>query len=277
MTFDAQETSLEGGSPVELYTFQNGGTFTRVTPQAEDYQIGGETFLSLEMSRSNPKLSEERAGVQLQINVPDDFAVAQLFNEIVPDERIALQIDRVHLTDGGLERVVFWEGFIINCRFQGRTAKLIGEPIQALFGRQIPRRTYQAVCNHVLFDANCTVSKASFSDPVSVDSISADGITLVLDSLSTARPADTLFYQGGFVQRSNGDKRTILEYTFATDTVRLLLGFPGLAVGELVTAFAGCNHLVDGDCSASKFNNVPNHGGFPFVPTSNPFNTGLRN
>lgn len=46
-----------------------------------------------------------------------------------------------------------------------------------------------------------------------------------------------------------------------------------LTTGATLRFYAGCNHSVV-TCK-DKFNNVNNYGGCPFVPTRNPFSTGV--
>jgi len=36
---------------------------------------------------------------------------------------------------------------------------------------------------------------------------------------------------------------------------------------------AGCDHSVS--TCAARFDNLANYGGFPFIPTKNPFSTGV--
>jgi hypothetical protein len=36
---------------------------------------------------------------------------------------------------------------------------------------------------------------------------------------------------------------------------------------------AGCDHSVS--TCAARFGNLANYGGFPFIPTKNPFSTGV--
>ena len=45
-------------------------------------------------------------------------------------------------------------------------------------------------------------------------------------------------------------------------------------LGQTVDVFAGCDHSLA--ICESKFANVINYGGFPFVPIKNPFNSSLR-
>ena len=274
MTYDAKETSLLEGSPTELYQFGLGGAVFRFTSQSAAVSFGGFDYVPASIKRNNPKLTDDRAGIQLLITVPTSAQIAQEYLSIVPTQRMTLTIFRQHRTDTPTpETITFWKGFVTSVKFKDEIAELICEPIQALFSREIPRQAYSALCNHVLYDSGCQVVKASFSDVVEVTSISSSGDELVLNSLSTARPADTTFFTGGYVERTDGDKRLILDYTFATDTVRILLPFDGLTTGEDVTARAGCAHDIL--TCRDKFNIVPNFGGFPWSPLTNPFEVGV--
>lgn len=274
MTYTAKEQSEIEGSPAELYEFKLGGTVFRFTSQSEAVTFGGFVYLPATIKRNSPKLSTERSSLQLLVTVPTRSAIAQEFVALVPTSRMSLTIFRQHRTDTPTpETITWWKGFVTGAKFKDEVTELICEPIQALFAREIPRASYSGLCNHVLYDTGCRVDRLTFSDNVDVTSISTSGDELVLDSLSTARPADTTFYTGGFVERSNGDKRLILEYTFATDTVRILLPFENLVVGETVVARAGCAHDIV--TCRDKFNIVPNFGGFPWSPESNPFLIGI--
>jgi uncharacterized phage protein (TIGR02218 family) len=276
MTYTAKEQSEIEGSPVELYEFKLAGQVFRSTSQSEPVTFDGFVYLPAPIKRNNPKLSKERSGVQLLVTVPTSADVAQEYIDIVPTAKMSLTIFRQHRTDTPTpQTITFWKGFITNVSYKDEIAEMTCEPIQSLFAREIPRQVYSGLCNHVLFDTGCRVSRVSFSDVVEVTAISTSGDVLTLDSLSTARPADTTFYDGGFVERANGDKRLILEYTFATDEVRILLPFDGLAVGEDVTARAGCAHDIT--TCRDKFNIVPNFGGFPWSPNTNPFEVGVDN
>ena len=48
---------------------------------------------------------------------------------------------------------------------------------------------------------------------------------------------------------------------------------PDSVVGQDVDVFAGCDHTVD-TCD-QKFDNVINYGGWPYVPSKNPFESGI--
>jgi hypothetical protein len=83
------------------------------------------------------------------------------------------------------------------------------------------------------------------------------------------------FFDGGFVKTpagGNDDARLILASS--GDTLTLLLPFSVDVLGTDVDVFAGCTH--DLAICSSKFDNVVNYGGFPFIPRKNPFNSTLR-
>lgn len=274
MTYTGKETSEIEGSPAELYEFGLGTDRFRFTSQSAAVSFGGFTFAPTAIKRNNPKLTDERSGVQLIVTVPTTLSVAQEFLNIVPAKRMSLTIFRQHRSDTPTpETITFWKGFVTNVKYKDQIAELVCQPVQALFSREIPRQDYASLCNHVLYDTACGVVRATFSDNVTVTAISASGDVLTLDSLSTARPADTTFFTGGFVERADNDKRLILEYTFGTDQVRILLPFEGLSVNEIVTARAGCAHDII--TCRDKFDVVPNYGGFPWSPDTNPFEVGV--
>jgi len=65
------------------------------------------------------------------------------------------------------------------------------------------------------------------------------------------------------------------------DDLQLLLPFPQSAVGREVILFAGCDHTPEVcddkfDTPEDTDSNLINFGGFAFVPTRNPFQTGLQ-
>lgn len=78
--------------------------------------------------------------------------------------------------------------------------------------------------------------------------------------------SDTAWYLGGMVQY-NGILRLIIGHTGSQIT--LSRPIEGIAVGESVQIYAGCNRFVY-TCT-EKFDNLLNFGGFPWIPTTNPF------
>lgn len=84
------------------------------------------------------------------------------------------------------------------------------------------------------------------------------------------------WFRGGHVKTSNVDYRLILSHN--GNEIKLLAPFDTTSadVGDNITVYAGCDHTVTGPHGCKKkFNVVSSFGGFPFVPTLNPFQVGL--
>ena len=75
---------------------------------------------------------------------------------------------------------------------------------------------------------------------------------------------------GGWLQTPSGARHMIVSES--TAGVELL--YPvGLAPQTPVELVAGCDHSMP--TCAARFDNLANYGGFPFIPTKNPFSTGV--
>ncbi|GIX24913.1 MAG: hypothetical protein KatS3mg122_2144 [Caldimonas sp.] len=75
---------------------------------------------------------------------------------------------------------------------------------------------------------------------------------------------------GGWLQTPAGARHMIVSES--TAGVELL--YPvGLAPQTPVELVAGCDHSMP--TCAARFDNLANYGGFPFIPTKNPFSTGV--
>lgn len=282
MSYDAEETG--DGRPVELYLFQIGGTAYRVTNANRDIVIGAFTYESLALMRTNPLLSKDKNAGRLELTCPESFAVMQQFITILPSQQPTLTIFRTHLSDVSEEVVAFWKGKVSSVAFADGIAKAVCSYIASEFQKQMPRFTYQGVCNHVLYDEGCLVTDTDFDYTGTVDSI-VEGITIKIVGLRTAVDSlpnvgglssgeKDLYWQGGMVT-ANSEFRMVLEGNVGgdADTIRVLLAFQELAASDVIQAFAGCAHSLD--ICDRKFDNVVRFGGFPYIPTINPYEINL--
>jgi uncharacterized phage protein (TIGR02218 family) len=159
-------------------------------------------------------------------------------------------------------------------RFAGRMGTIVGgggslldftvDSWTILLDAQMPRNVIQPVCVHNLYDAGCTISKASKAVTGTVSSVTSAG--LFTTSLSNA----VGYFDLGFLVFTSGPKtgqqRTVRAYT-AGGTVALVLPFPAAPVaGNAFTAYPGCDYL-QGTCSG-KFSNLSHFKGEPFVPAT---------
>ena len=120
----------------------------------------------------------------------------------------------------------------------------------------------------ILFDDDCKMSPGLWSYEEEVIAVVAN--TISLKNMGAAKGNG--WADGGFVCYGVLDYRLVL--TQVGDVLTLVLPFYEPVLGNKVTAYAGCDHCLTGDCQ-HKFVNTDNFGGFPYVPTKNIFATGL--
>jgi uncharacterized phage protein (TIGR02218 family) len=127
------------------------------------------------------------------------------------------------------------------------------------------RRLYQRHCPHVLYGGLCRASAVTHRVQGTVSGTSGTTVTV---PAAAGVPAG--HFSGGYATWSAGgitEKRMIVSH--AGESLTLASAPPGLAVGATVMLYPGCDHTL-ATCEA-KFANSANFGGFPFIPTKNPF------
>jgi len=270
VTFLAFENSVESSQPLELYEFTIGGTVYRYTSAEDTFTFNSLPYSPVAMYRDKTVAGREERSSNLTIYLPASDPFSLLYTTIVPGRKASLVVKRLQRLDTPTpQSVIIFEGTVQNVSFeqQLRVAKVTAVPLVAANGRHIPRFSYQGLCNHVLYDARCKINALSFKTTGTVSAVSFNVITV--PGLNVHPDG---YYDGGFVEAGAGtDDRLILHH--AGNNLTLLLPFPFGLVGSSVDCYAGCAH--DPATCDFKFANVVNYGGFFFIPTQNPFNTGL--
>lgn len=138
----------------------------------------------------------------------------------------------------------------------------INDAVQIL-NVQMPRNILQAGCVHTLFDAGCTLSKATYTVAKSI----TGGVTFNTLQSGATNP-DGYFNLGVIAFTSGvlaGSSYTIKTYLLANGFVQATVPWNALpAPGDTFTLVPGCDKS-QGTC-ASKFNNVAHYRGAPYVP-----------
>jgi uncharacterized phage protein (TIGR02218 family) len=280
VTYDEAERSEQSGAPVELYLFTRNAfdlstpcvpasseqPLYRYTSAEAAVQYDGEAWLPEPLLRSSIEVTPEQARLPLEIRTRRDLPVCDLFRVAAPTDVVAVTVYRLHRDESPADAIVLWTGRVLNCAWNGATAVLNCEPVSTSLRRPGLRRLYQKQCPHVLYGPLCGVERAAVSVEATVTAI--DGMTVTVAGL------DELPYGGGFVEWTTADgalERRFIKEASGSPTDTLLLSRPptGLEVDDAVTVYPGCDHTMS-TCE-TVFNNLPNYGGFPFIPTKNPF------
>ena len=261
MTYDAREVSMQSGEPIEMYHFAVNGTDYRYTSAKSAVSYGGHTYSPALIKRGSIDFTTEKGRNNLKLQTVRDFPVADLFRVMPPTDIILLTVHRVHY--GETEGVVIWSGRVLNCEWSGSTASLNCEPVSSSLQRVGLRRMYQRQCPHVLYGGACGVEKADFSVSATLSGVS--GLTLTSASFALGDG----YLAGGYLAFGN-EKRFITNHVGSVITINFSLA---VAVGNIVTVYAGCDHSLP-TCDG-KFSNSENYGGMPYIPIQNPFSTSV--
>jgi uncharacterized phage protein (TIGR02218 family) len=267
MTYESFEESIEGGRPVELYEFVIGTTTYRYTTAEDEISFASQTWFPRQIERTSPEVASDENAKELTFTIPADDPVASQYIDVAPGQKMALTITRFHR--GDTEAFILWQGRITGATFtdKGRMATLRGLTVESASSRQIPRDKYQGLCNHVLYDSRCAVTRSSFKYTGTITAVAGNVITV---GGLNANGADWAL--GGYVDFNTGeDARVILAQS--GDDLTMLLPFKEDVLGSTVDVYAGCDHSIT-TCN-TKFSNLINYGGFVYVPLINPFQRGL--
>lgn len=270
-----QEISVESNQPIELYEFTQSGSTTRYTSAEGNILFNGFTWLSRTLSRSGFGKMTEAEQTELKLKLPTTDAIASVFVGIQPASRLDLVVTRIHETASPVTAMLQFRGFATAAAFNDEECTLSFKPFNELFQREMPRQTYQGLCNHVHYDTRCKIVESAspnqfigsvVSQTNNGEVINIAGVGAVADNKSPLQA-----FKGGFVRLQDfTDYRMILNQD--GDNLTLLLPFRNSVLGTTVVVQRGCDRSL-ATCR-DKYNNVVNYGGFPHVPGVNPFGQG---
>lgn len=215
------------------------------------------------ISRGSIEQSTEIGKAGLRITFARDVEVAQGFISTPPSEVTLLTPYRQHR--GDCETVAVWMGCVLNAEWRESVVELNCEPVYTSLQRIGLRRLYQRNFPHVLYETACGASAVVFRVAGTVTSIAG-----TLLSVPAAAGYAVGHFAGGYATwAANGitEKHMIVGHN--TDIITLSAVPPGLAISDAIYLYPGCDRTLN-TCHA-KFGNSANFGGFPFIPTKNPF------
>jgi uncharacterized phage protein (TIGR02218 family) len=267
MTFSALERLVKG-TPVEFYEFRRSANYWRYSSSDVTQTFSGNTFAPSLIKRSKIRFGGGMSAENVMITLPRTNALAATYIAFPPADTTSVTIYGQHRSDG--ESVVIWQGRVKNAEFKGALVDLACESILTAQKAQGLRRTFGAGCSHALYDQSplsCTVNKELFK--VAGSLISVTGNRLECSALASKPDG---YWVGGLLEYLTAggvtERRLITGHVGFTAT--LISPIAGLAAGQAVSLFPGCDRSTT--MCVSRFNNLPNYGGFPYMPTTTPFN-----
>ncbi|MCM3889450.1 DUF2163 domain-containing protein [Pseudomonas aeruginosa] len=253
---------------VELYAFTSNSALFHLTPHEFDVDLDGDRYLSLPMQRNELALGAEAAKSALELKLPPDCALVRhlLAASLTGDTTsVTLRIGRRDTWgDYWWLSGTRWLGRVLGVEIADDQARIRCESAQVSLKRIGLRRLYSRQCSHVLYSAACGATPISASAFVS----NLYGRSVELDGGVPGSVSGGL--AGGWLQTPDGMRHMIVgDYGSSVE----LLYPVAIEIGAEVLLTVGCDHST-ATCQG-RFANLDNFGGFPAIPSKNPFSTGV--
>jgi len=268
MTYLSTETSIELGSPIELYDF---GYLTSewnyTSGDSEFYDVvTGKTYAPIAMARNNIEFSSDFSRGELELILRHDAPFVDLFRTATPSGVVSLTVRKVHRLDGAIEIITVWKGRVLNVKWSDSQVVLSCQGIRSSLLRFGLRRQFQFNCAHVLYGAACGVDKLDFELVGNVTSVSGSTVSVVGVSAFTAN-----YFAGGYIEYTNSaliqpERRMIVSNPGGSNALVLVSPPINLTIATSAKVYPGCDHSIS-VCDA-KFDNSANFGGFPHTTTN---------
>lgn len=263
MTYAAYEQSADSGCPIELYEFIQGTFRWTYTSHSESIVRLGQVYSPAPIVRDSIKQTTDIFKDGLTLTFPRDSEFAAQFLAFSPELPTTVTVYRGHLLDTAAEYVVYWKGRISSSKTSGNTIDLDCESVYTSIRRPGLRACFQLSCRRTLYLRGCNVNRELYAHPGTVLSIA----NLLNVTVSGASLMGDGYYTGGMLKTKDDVLRFITSHV--GDVVTISRPLTTLQGRDDVVLYPGCDHLKE-TCN-NKFNNILNFGGFPWIPTRNPY------
>lgn len=260
----SREISQNDGAPQRLFLFTMGDQVFAYVNSAKPHTYNGVEYapMAVSMDDITQALSEDSPTIRIEID--SRSAVAELFIPYMPIIPVKVRVYRHHVYDGDYKTELIGE--VANGSIDAETDNCVlsVRMLASHMDRKVPWPIYQKQCNHALYGPGCRVDRELYKVEATVTGIGP----ATVQSADFLVPGDPTYFVAGYMVRvATGEIRWIIAQN--DDVLTLQTPFLGLAGGEQVVAFAGCD-LLKTTCEA-KFNNLDRRWGFDDVPHKNPF------
>jgi uncharacterized phage protein (TIGR02218 family) len=257
----------------ELYKFIRGTQVWTLTSANESIDYSAETYVPAIISRGARESRAELTRSSLPVTIDIDETLAQDILSYYGDEVMFLTL---FINTGGNYQTG-WKGRLVSKKPKGQELQLTIESLFTTLRRSGVMARYQRTCRHALYRLGCNLNQEDFVDELLLISASGNQVTVV----GAAAQGDG-YYTGGMLRAPQDDSlRWVTGHT--GDVLTMGRAFEVLNNSEFgygnnygnfyggytVKAYPGCDHTRP--TCVNKFSNVENYGGFPWIPSLNPF------
>jgi uncharacterized phage protein (TIGR02218 family) len=261
MSYATIEPSVNQGQPVELYLFVRGSESFRFCTFPDGITYLSNLYTHAAISRDKVKQNTDPFKNDIKFTFPRTNLFALSFLQGNLEDITTVTIYRGHIADNDFK--TYWKGRVLGCETTENAVDILCESVYTSLRRIGVRARYEYTCRHALYSSQCGANKASFDAFGAIDTVINNGMSITISEASSQVDG---YYTAGFLE-VNGIRRFITNHIGSQ--LDLLTSIDSTLIGQTATIYAGCDHLRT-TCN-SKFNNLDNFGGFPFIPSKNPF------
>ncbi len=264
MTYAALENSVQQSAPVELYQISQGTENWYFCSGEQEVVYQSRVYTPNQIERDRIKQSTDifKNGLRLTFPYTDNFAAQ--FLGFAPDDVTSITILRGDYADPDRQFIVYWKGRVVSAKTAGSRIDIECESVYTSIRRPGLRARFEYSCRHVLYGRGCGLSRELHKFVSLVVSVN-NGVEVNVAGAGVVGGAD--YFVGGILKSNANVTRFIVDQSGATLTLSRAIA--NLSGGQPVTIYPGCDHLR-ATCE-TKFNNLDNFGGFPWIPSRNPF------
>lgn len=225
----------------------------------------GLTYAPTAIDHDEVAYSGEKSSGTLTLRVPRDNAVPGLFLAGYPSASIYLRVFEMEAP--GEPPNVVWRGRIRSCEFGQLMATLTCTNGLEKLQRMGLSVAHPSTCQWELYGPRCGVDRTVYERTGTITAISADGLTLT----TTLSETNDWFTAGLAIVNDNA--RMCIGSTGGALT--LLAPIYGIAVGDAITAYKGCDRSSSATSGCKSFNNYLRFSGDELPDPKNYFAGGL--
>ena len=260
MTYDELEESTAGGKPLECYRFSSGADLWLYTSADREVVLPTGLYVPAVVSRGERAYSGEDGSGGVDVHLTRFDPVVSVFIRFLPTTALGLVIYRAHRGSETDPRPLF-TGSVRQVVFKDSEATLTCVPVTRNLERNFPRLSFGKTCNWAVYSPPCGVDPELHKVTAPVDSVI--GLDLSINAMINTPPGT---FDGGWVQRTNGERRYIVHQVYQVFT--LMNPFIDLVPPEQVDLYPGCAGTEE--ICVNVFDNLPQHLGFSTIPARNP-------
>jgi len=266
VSFFEYDQTKESSKPIELYKFSMGDNNWYYTSADKNITYDEIEYEAFPLKRGIIEQSPDLNRNSLKIETLRNFVIADFFKVSSPEKPILLTIigfDRNEINEENY--CILWTGRLMSCQWEELTCTFFCESLLTMFKRPALKKHYQLTCPYTLYGSACGLNKDLYKYEGIVTSINHATIEINIGST----PNDN-FFNGGFLQYESPTGVPYFRYIKSQIGNTLILNqVPyDLSINDTIYCYPGCDHTMN-TCK-DKFDNLPNFGGFPWIPQLNP-------